>query len=136
VGEFELKTSLVIWLPLLLMLFSPGATAQPEVVWNRTYGGPGNDLASEIQVTKDGGYVIIGVTESYGDGDGDAWLIKTDSEGNEEWNKTFGGTGYDNGQSVRETGDGGYIIAGRTESYGAVDSDLWLIKTDSDGNME
>ena len=107
----------------------------PEETWNRTYGGPGNDLASEIQVTKDGGYVIIGVTESYGAGDGDAWLIKTDSEGNEEWNKTFGGPEYDGGKSVRETIDGGYILVGKTESYGS-GCDLWLIKTDSEGNEE
>ncbi|MGC9514535.1 hypothetical protein [Methanocrinis sp.] len=109
--------------------------ASPEEIWNRTYGGPGNDLVSEVHVTKDSGYIIIGVTESYGAGDGDAWLIKTDSEGSEEWNKTFGGPGYDNGQSVRETIDGGYILVGRTESYG-VGCDLWLIKIDSEGNEE
>jgi len=112
------------------------ANVSLEEAWNKTYGGLGNDLASEVQVSKDEGHVIIGVTESYGSGDGDAWLIKTDSEGNEEWNKTFGGPEYDNGKSVRETSDGGYIIAGRTESYGAGDSDVWLIKTDSEGNEE
>jgi hypothetical protein len=111
----------------------PLVVESPEEMWNKTYGGPGNDLASEIQVTEDEGYIIIGVTESYGSGDGDAWLIKTDSEGNEEWNKTFGGPGYDNGQSVQETSDDGYILVGRTESYGA-GCDLWLIKTDSEGN--
>jgi len=115
------------------VLFSLGAFAQPVEEWNRTFGGPGNDLGSAVQETTDGGYVIIGVTESYGAGDGDVWLIKTDSDGNEEWNKTFGGYEYDSGKSVRETNDGGYIIAGRTESYGDGDSDLWLIKTDPDG---
>ncbi len=105
----------------------------PEEMWNRTYGGPSNELASEVHVTKDGGYIIIGVTESYGVGDGDAWLIKTDSEGSEEWNKTFGGPGDDQGFSVQQTRDNGYIITGFTKSYSAGNSDIWLIKTDRYG---
>lgn len=131
-----MKIGSVLGLTLLLVLFSLGAFAQPVEEWNITFGGLGGDLGNAVQETTDGGYVIIGVTYSYGAGDGDVWLIKTNSDGNEEWNKTFGGPEYDSGKSVRETSDGGYIIVGRTESYGAGDSDLWLIKTDFEGNEE
>lgn len=102
-------------------------------VWNRTYGGPGSEFADEVQMTRDDGYVIIGVTYSYGAGDGDVWVIKADSDGNEEWNKTYGGPEYDVALSVRETIDDGYIIVGWTDSFGAGKGDVWLIKTDSDG---
>jgi hypothetical protein len=104
--------------------------------WNRTFGGLGSENGNGIQETKDGGFILVGETTTYGGGGTDLWLIKMNSTGDEEWNKTFGGLPDDWGGSVYQTEDGGFIVTGDTKTYTSGGFDFWLIKTDSDGNEE
>jgi hypothetical protein len=106
------------------------------VQWTQTYGGTSWELGLSVVETSDGGYVIAGSTYSYGAGSDDVWLIKTDSDGNTHWNQTYGGAGTDYGYCVTQTSDGGYAIAGYTESFDVGGGDFWLIKTDSAGNAQ
>jgi len=105
-----------------------------NTLWTKTYGGPTSDIGWFVQQTSDSGYIIVGNTDSYGAGASDVYLIKTDTQGNALWTKTFGGTNSEDGLSVKQTSGGGYIIAGWTNSFGAGDDDYYLIKTDSNGN--
>jgi ribosomal protein S11 len=109
--------------------------ASGNIIWAKTYGGTGYDLAYSVQQTSDGGYIVAGVTWSFGAGGGDIFLIKTDANGNIIWAKTYGGTSDDWASSVQQTSDGGYIVAGVTWSFGAGYFDAFLIKTDADGNI-
>jgi predicted RNase H-related nuclease YkuK (DUF458 family) len=102
--------------------------------WNKTYGGTDDDETYALVQTGDGGYAIAGFTYSLGAGESDFWLVKTDGNGNELWNKTYGGTSFECAQGLVQTGDGGYAIAGWTNSFGAGDANFWLVKTDDSGN--
>jgi hypothetical protein len=113
--------------------FSP--LSAPPTEWNKTYGGANIDAAWSMIQTSDGGYALAGYTESFGAGGQDSWLIKTDSVGNMIWSQTYGGANNDEAWSVIQTSDGGYALAGYTESFGAGHRDFWLVKTDSVGNM-
>lgn len=103
--------------------------------WSKTFGGEALDRVTSIIQTSDGGYVFTGGTCSYGNGKCDVWLMKMDSAGNELWSKTFGGGENEYASSVNQTADGGYIVAANTGSYGAGESDAWIIKLDSSGNQ-
>lgn len=100
------------------------------------FGGSNTEVANSLVQTTDGGYALAGYTSSYGAGNFDFWLVKTDSDGFFEWSQTYGGTGYDLAHSLIQTGDGGYALGGITDSFGAGSNDFWLIKTDKRGNMQ
>ena len=106
------------------------------VEWNQTYGGLGADYAFPVIASTDGGYILVGRTESYGAGASDMWAVKTNSFGVVEWNQTYGGANPDSGDDVITTSDGGYVFVGGTESYGTGGSDMWLVKTNSLGIVE
>ena len=135
-GDFHLPSDSNVSIPKSLTLTTRAVSAAPEEEWNKTFGGADNDWVDSVQLTADGGYILAGFTESYGAGDADAWLVKTDSNGNKVWDRTFGGADVDYAHSVQQTADGGYILAGSTKSYGAGGGDAWLVKTDSRGNKE
>jgi hypothetical protein len=102
--------------------------------WNKTYGGRNSDYGFDGHQTSDNGFILVGGTSSYGAGDDDTWLIKTDQMGNELWNRTFGGSDMDQGYAVKQVSDGGFIICGGTKSYGKGPNDYWVIRTDQNGH--
>ena len=120
----------------LSLMFIVGFTfAQaPDTLWSKTYGGPGADYCRSVLQTSDGGYALIGLTTSFGAGGWDAYLVKTDSNGDTIWTKTFGGPQFDDGWDIQQTLDKGYIIVGRSSSFGSSAMDVYLIRTDSLGD--
>jgi hypothetical protein len=111
--------------------------AKGNIQWAKTYGGKDDDFAYSVQQTSDGGYIVAGYTASFGAGERNIFLIKTDAKGNIQWAKTYGETDIlDSGiPSVQQTSDGGYILVSTTISFGAGGADIFLIKTDARGNI-
>ena len=107
-----------------------------SVVWQKTYGGSGNDWAYAIEQTSDAGYIVAGTSSSFGAGSSDIWVMRLDSGGNIVWQNTYGGSDYDTVASLHLTSDSGYVMAGRTNSYGSPGiGDLWALKLKADGTI-
>jgi hypothetical protein len=105
-------------------------------VWQRTYGGAMDDAAYSIVQTNDGGFVLTGFTDSAEPDNRDAIVIKLDPNGNIIWQKRYGGPYTDEGYSIKQTNDGGFIIAINSYALGAGFNDFLIIKTDSNGEID
>ena len=107
-----------------------------NIQWQKTYGGSESDQVYSIRQTSDGGYVLTGWSTSFGDLNGDLWVLKLDSNGNILWEKKYGGPGSgESGQSIKETSDGGYIVTGTIYPLPPLNYDLWVLKLDNSGNI-
>lgn len=137
---------------LLCALMSTSFCWAQEIEWQNTIGGNGHDYLQSIQQTTDGGYILAGHSQSNISGDktenniggSDYWLLKTDAEGNIQWQNTIGGNNADNLYSIKQTADGGYILGGWSNSDISGDKtensnggwDYWIVKTDATGNIQ
>ncbi|MBI4931371.1 MAG: gliding motility-associated C-terminal domain-containing protein [Bacteroidetes bacterium] len=121
-----------------LQMYMVKTDVNGTMLWDKVYGGTNGleDYGFSVRQTTDGGYITCGGTQTYGAGNTDVFLVKTDSDGNTQWSKTYGGFNNDCGFVVRQTTDGGYAIAGATNSIGAGGYDDFLLKTDNAGTMQ
>jgi len=106
-----------------------------DTLWTRTFGGDSVEVAKDVRQTAEGGYLVGGSTRSFGAGANDVYLVRTDSNGNQEWCGAYGGTGADVGASTLQVGDDAYVVAGASASFGAGGDDVYLVKTDADGDL-
>lgn len=126
-----------VWYPLnvksefLLVKLRPDGS----VDWARSYGGQLHDEASSLIQTKDGGYLLVGNTRSFGAGENDILVIKTDSRGAVSWAKTYGGEGNEIARSAIQVDDG-YVLAGLTNSFGAGGNDILVLKINEKGSLK
>lgn len=109
---------------------------RPEIVWQKSIGGPYCEEAFAITPTIDGGFVIAGMTTSFGNGNGDVYLVKVDSSGDTVWTRTFGTSNSEMGLDVVQTPDGGFAVAGTANQGATINNDYYLIKTYADGTLE
>lgn len=105
------------------------------VITSSVYGGPGVDISRDIAPTSDGGFVVCGYTNSFGSGNTDFYIVKYSLLGTVQWTRTVGGPQLDEAYSIRQTSDGGYIVAGYTTSYGSGNEDILLVKLTSAGAL-
>src|SRR6188768_640958 len=112
----------------IIFAFSPSVA---QVAFQKTFGGGSSDACHKAALTSDSGYILTGFTETTGAGSRDLFLVRTNAAGDTMWTGTYGGLQSDEGYSVSETFDGGFIAAGYTGSFHALDPDVYVLKTNS-----
>jgi hypothetical protein len=121
-----------------------------DIQWQRVLGGAGFESGRSIEQTTDGGYILIGSTDSDNTGDvgpnhggSDIWVVKLSPGGGIQWQKVLGGAGFDSGRSIQQTTDGSYVLAGNTDSDNTGNvgsnhggSDIWVVKLNTAGDIQ
>ncbi len=107
-----------------------------NVKWQKTYGGKKMDEASSVALAKNGDILVAGSTHSFGAGNKDVWILRLDRDGNVKWQKTYGGPGRDSAYAIAITPDNDIIVAGETNSFGAGNLDVWILKLNENGNVK
>ncbi len=125
----KVKIIFVIWFILI-------AVNTANANWAIRLSAPEFDLPNDLRQTSDGGYVVAGMTYSFGAGNLDGWIVKLDASGRIQWQKTYGGSGGESIHTILQTDDGGYITAGQTDSFGSGSEDAWLMKLDARGTVQ
>ncbi len=118
---------------LIAITTSAAMASAPDTLWTRAYGGTAWDDGNDLRQTSDGGFIVAGMTQSFGQGSYDVYLLRTDARGDTLWTRTFGGPGLEDARGVIETRDGGFAIIGRSASSGAGGSDLYVVRTNANG---
>jgi hypothetical protein len=124
----------ILFIPLFTFAFSCPSQAQPEIEWQRTYGGEDDESLYSMTQTMEGGFALVGSTTSFDRGEGDVWVVITDEMGDSLWSRSYGRRDLEWGNSIFQTNDSGFVFAGITESEGAGDADMWLTKIDHQGD--
>ncbi|OHD55132.1 MAG: hypothetical protein A2Y33_01110 [Spirochaetes bacterium GWF1_51_8] len=106
-----------------------------ELVWEKCFGGPKNDVAYVVIATADNGCIVAGITESFGLGKTDVWILRLSSAGDLVWQKTFGGAGYDYVHGGCASFDKGFALVGSSDSFGAGKFDAWVLKLNMNGEI-
>ncbi len=122
---YSLDGGLYVWLA--------KTNSEGTLIWNQTYPDVGTSIAYGLVQANDNGFAIVGSSNSLGSGQTEGWILKTNSNGTQEWYKTYGGAGADALYSIVQLSDGGWAVSGETDSFGNGLSNIWLIKTDSFG---
>jgi len=110
------------------------ADSNGDTLWTRTYGGVDNESGGDVKQTSDSGFVLVGGSASFGQVM-NAYIVRTDLNGDTLWTKSYGGIDADWGYRIQETTDNGFFISGGSRSFGAGNFDIYLIRINSDGNL-
>jgi hypothetical protein len=130
--RFHIDSALVV--AALVALTLPTLTQASPITFQRTYGGPADEICSQVVQTADGGFIMVGMTVSFGGGNDNCYVVKTDQRGDSLWTRVWGGPYLNGGNSISQATDGGYLIV--ADSGTSMDSgDVWLIRTDANGDM-
>ncbi len=115
-------------------VFAIKVTAAGDTLWTSKIGGPEWDFCNQAAALNDGGIALFGTTYSFGSGEGDFYLVRLDSEGDTLWSRAYGGSSMETGESIAVASDGGFYLVGSTTSFGAGASDMYVVRTDSNGD--